>query len=77
MAPRVFSKVMRELVMYWRRGGNSVLPYLDDSSFFKEKLACVVLCLRVREYFQQAGLIINVPEFQLDRCCAYCNWDLT
>ncbi len=29
-APWVFSKVMRELVMHWRRGGIRVLPYLDD-----------------------------------------------
>ncbi len=29
-APWVFSKRMRELVMYWRRDGISVLPYLDE-----------------------------------------------
>ena len=32
-APWVFSKVMRELVMYWRRDGVRVLPYLDDFYF--------------------------------------------
>ena len=62
--PWVFSKVMRELVMYWRRGGNSVLPYLDDFFFSKNlKLACRVLCLR--EDFREAGLIINVPKCHL------------
>jgi len=29
-APWVFSMVMRELVMYWRRGGIRLLPYLDE-----------------------------------------------
>jgi len=29
-APWVFSKVMSELVMYWRREDISMLPYLDD-----------------------------------------------
>ena len=32
-APWVFSKVMRELVMYWKRGGVRLLPYLDDLYF--------------------------------------------
>jgi hypothetical protein len=31
--PWVFSKAMRELVMYWRRGGIRLLPYLDDGMF--------------------------------------------
>jgi hypothetical protein len=35
-APWVFSKVMRELVMYWRRGGLIVLPYLEDFFFTKK-----------------------------------------
>ena len=29
-SPWVFSEVTRELVMFWRKGGISVLPYLDD-----------------------------------------------
>ena len=59
-APWVFSKVMRELVMYWRKGGISVLPYLDD--FFvskKGRHACLLLCRRVKMDFFDAGLIIN------------------
>ena len=37
-APCVFSKmVMSKLVvMYWRRGGIRVLPYLDDSMAIKQ-----------------------------------------
>ncbi len=31
--PWVFSKVMRELVMYWRNYGIRVLPYLDELFF--------------------------------------------
>jgi hypothetical protein len=64
-APWVFSKVMRELVMYWRKSGISVLPYLDDFFFTKTgNKACMRLCLRVRKDFFSAGLIINVP-----KCC--------
>ncbi len=32
-APWVFSKVIRELVMLWRKEGIRVLPYLDDFLF--------------------------------------------
>ena len=32
-APWVFSKVTRELAMYWRKGGIKLLPYLDDFMF--------------------------------------------
>jgi hypothetical protein len=32
-APWVFSKVIRELVMYWRAKGINILPYLDDFLF--------------------------------------------
>ena len=33
--PWDFSKVMRELVMFWRRESIKVLPYLDDLVFMK------------------------------------------
>ena len=62
-APWVFSKEMREMIMYWRRGGIRVLPYLYDFCFSKKgKHACLILCLRVRKDFHDAGLIINVPK---------------
>jgi len=32
-APWVFSKVIREFVMYWRAKGINILPYLDDLLF--------------------------------------------
>ena len=32
-APWVFSKVIRELVMFWRSRGINILPYLDDFLF--------------------------------------------
>jgi hypothetical protein len=35
-APWVFSKVMRELVIYWRMSGISGIPYLDDFFFSKK-----------------------------------------
>jgi hypothetical protein len=65
--PWVFSKVMRELVMDWRKGGISVLPYLDDFFFTKKgSQACMRLCRRVKQDFYDACLIINVPKCQLD-----------
>jgi len=36
-APWVSSKVMRELVMYWRKRGISVLPYPDNFFFSKKE----------------------------------------
>ena len=43
-APWVFSKVMREIVMYRRRCGIRVLHYLDDLSFPKKGfLSCRVV----------------------------------
>ena len=53
--------------MYWRKGGISVLPYLDD--FFvtkKGRHACLLLCRKVRKVFFDAGLIINEPKCQLE-----------
>jgi hypothetical protein len=62
-APWVFSKLMRELVMYWRREGISVLPYLDDFMAMKQGFwACVRLARRLEGDFVRAGLRINVPK---------------
>jgi len=62
-----FSKVMRELVMYWRRGGISVLPYLGYFFFSKKgSQTCLRLYRRVMQDFYDAGLIINVPKCLLD-----------
>jgi hypothetical protein len=61
-APWVFSKVMRELLMHWRRGGIRLLPYLDDFLFmakgFKQR---AMLAKKVEADFFRAGLRINVP----------------
>ena len=55
--------MMRDLVMYWRKSGISVLPYLDDFFFSKKgEQACLRLCLRVRKDFFSAGRIINMPK---------------
>ena len=60
--PWVFSKVITELVIFWRREGISVLPYLDDLMFMKQGLwACVWLARRMEGDFVRAGLRINVP----------------
>ncbi len=62
-APWVFSKVMRELVMFWRRDSIKVLPYLDDFLFMKHGFwQCARLARRVEGDFIRAGLKINVPK---------------
>ncbi len=62
-APWVFSKVTRELVMYWKREGINVLSYLDDFMAMKQGFcACVRLARRLESDFVRAGLRINVPK---------------
>ena len=62
-APWVFSKVMRELVMHWRRGGIRVLPYPDDFMFMERGFRqCVRLARQVERDLFLAGLKINVPK---------------
>ncbi len=58
----VFSKILRDLVMYRRRKGISVLLYLDDFMAMKHGFwACVHLARRLESDFVRAGLKINVP----------------
>jgi len=59
-APWVFSKIIRELVMYWRAKGINILPYLDDLLF----LICgfevgIRLARIVEKDMRLAGLSIN------------------
>ena len=62
-APWVFSKVMRELVMFWRRDSIKVLPYLDDFMFMKHGFwQCARMARKVEGDFIRAGLKINVPK---------------
>ncbi len=54
---------MRELVMYWRRGGIRLLPYLDDLMFMARGFwQCVRLARKVEADLVRAGLRINVPK---------------
>ena len=65
-APWVFSKVMRELVMFWRRASISVLPHWDDLMLMKQGFgACVRLARWVEGDFVRAGLRINVPKCRM------------
>ena len=58
-----FRRFMRELVMYWRRGGIRVLPYLDDFVFMKSGFwQCVRLARKVERDFVRAGLKIDAPK---------------
>ena len=66
IAPWVFSKVMREMVMLWRRESISVLPYLDEFMFMKQDfLACVRLARRVEEDLVRTGMEISVPKCRM------------
>jgi hypothetical protein len=59
-APWVFSKVMRELVMFWRAKGVNILPYLDDFFFLKKGFApCRLVAIMVEHDMALAGLKIN------------------
>jgi hypothetical protein len=58
--PWVFSKIISELVMYWRGKGINILPYLDDFLF----LICgykagIRLSLIIEEDMRHAGHSIN------------------
>jgi len=64
--PWVFSKVMRELVMFWRRESISVLTYLNDFMFVKQGFgACVRLARRVEGDLARAGLRINLRKCRM------------
>ena len=59
-APWVFSKVIRELAMYWRAKGINKLPYLDDLQFIITGCeACRRLARIVEKDMRLAGLTIN------------------
>jgi hypothetical protein len=58
--PWVFSKVARELVMYWRRCGIRILPYLDDPFFPKKGFrACRLVGIRFEGDCFKACLLRN------------------
>jgi hypothetical protein len=59
-APWVFSKVIRELVMYWRARCIIILPYLDDLLFMITGCeACRTLARIVEEEMRLSGLTIH------------------
>ncbi len=56
-APWVFSKVMREIVMFWRRRGIRVLPYLAELFFPKRGVrACRLMEIIIEGDCFKAGL---------------------
>ena len=59
----VFTKVMREIVMFWRRCGIRVLPYLNDLFFPKKGfVACRLVGIRIEGDFFKVDLQINFPK---------------
>ena len=64
-APWVFFKVMRKLVMSWRRASINVLPYMGNFMFMKQGFgACVRLARRVEGDLVRAGMRINEPKYR-------------
>jgi hypothetical protein len=62
-APWVFSKVTREIVMFWRRCGIRVLPYLEDLFFPKRGVrACRLVRIRIEGECFKAGFQIHFPK---------------
>jgi hypothetical protein len=58
--PWVFSKIVRELVIYWRSKGIYILPYLDDFwILIMGYYAGCLLAKIVKEDMRRAGLAIN------------------
>jgi hypothetical protein len=56
----VFSKVTRDLVMYWMRCGIRILPYLDDLFFPKKGFrACRLVVIRIEGDCFKAGLLMH------------------
>jgi hypothetical protein len=56
----MFSKVIRELVMYWRARGINILPYLDDLLFMIDGCeACRALARIVEKDMRLAGQSID------------------
>ena len=54
---------MSELVVFWKRDGIKLLPYLDDFMFMKVGLwQCIRMARRVKRDFGRAGLRINMPK---------------
>jgi hypothetical protein len=59
-APWVFSKVVREIVMFWRRKGIRLPPYLDDLFFIKQGWSlCAAMTREVECDMFNAGLQIS------------------
>jgi hypothetical protein len=59
-APCVFSKAIRELVIYWRAEGINILPYLDDLVFLITGYnTCNLLDRTFEDDMRLAGLHIN------------------
>jgi hypothetical protein len=65
-APWVFSKVMRELFLFWRKDDIKLLPYLDDFMATKSGFwPCIRMAQRMERDFFRARLRINVPKLHL------------
>ena len=68
-APWVFSKVMGELVVYWRKNGISVFPYLDDFFFAIGRRSSLVFTI-VRDIvladIRAAGFSLSEEKLELE-----------
>ena len=59
IAPWVFSKVMREIVGYWRAMGMRLINYLDDFFHLLEEMWAEREAQKVLDDLKLAGLMVN------------------
>ena len=58
-APFVFTKLMREIVRYWRTLTFLVIIYLNDGWCRHDKNSCQNFSKSIRKYLVSAGFIVN------------------
>ena len=59
-APYIFTKVLREMVKYWRNHGIKIVLFLDDGwSTNSDRKLCLADAYFVRNSLEKAGFVIN------------------
>jgi hypothetical protein len=65
-SPWAFTKVLRQLVKYWRGLGIRLLPYLDDFLFMsRSREGALQLSSRILRDFRNAGFVVNMEKSML------------
>lgn len=63
-APFIFTKILRNLVRFWREQVNYIIVYLDDGFCFSDSFAnCEIYSLKVYNTLIKAGFVVNTEKF--------------